>query len=93
MALRYINPVLKSTRAKSQPVVTCTPRQGLRALESVGLLSTVEAWVATQPRAAHIDFERATEWRRDWPLIEAARDALGMTSEAIDDLFALAKKL
>lgn len=73
--------------------MVCTPRQGLLALEAAGLLATVEAWVATQPRASQIDFERATEWERTWPLIASAATALELTDDQIDALFESAQAL
>lgn len=69
------------------PVAIVTPRQGRQALEADDLLNDVEAWIATQPRAVQIDYESATEWRRDWPLIEAARVAMEWTHERVDALF------
>jgi hypothetical protein len=70
--------------------MSVTPRQGRRALDAAGLLDAVEAWIATQPRAVQIDYESATEWRRDWPLIEDVRVALEWTHEEMDALFAIA---
>lgn len=68
-------------------VITVTPRQARRALDAAGLLDQVEAWVTTQPRSVQIDYQSATEWRSDWPLVEDARVVLGWTSELVYAMF------
>jgi hypothetical protein len=77
--------------------VSITPRQGLIMLSRAGLLSSVQAAVAGMEgqsgEEARIDFERASEWRRDWPLLNALATALGMTSEQIDQMFISASSL
>lgn len=71
----------------------CTPRQASLALLQAGLLDVVENWIATQPRQTQIDWTRATEIRRDWPLINEAGVALNLSETQLDDLFLLAKTL
>lgn len=71
----------------------CSKADGQLALDAEGLLDTVETWIATQPRAVQIEYESRTEWRRDWPLIEQARVAMGWTQERVDGLFESAQAL
>ena len=79
--------------ATSREQMSCSPAQGRLALLQVGLLDTVEAWVAGQSRAVQIEYAARTEWRRTWPLVVDAADALGLTEAQLDDLFALAASL
>ena len=71
-------------------------RQGRLALLAAGLLDTVEAGIASIPdatkrRAAEIDWEYATEIRRQSPLIASLGPALGLTDAQIDGLFIAAE--
>lgn len=73
--------------------LVCTPRQASLALLQLELLDIVESWIETQPRQTQIDWNRATEIRRDWPLIDQAGVALNLTETQLDDLFLLAMTL
>lgn len=64
-----------------------TIRQARRVLLAHNLLDTVEAAVAQADRATQIDWEFATEVKRDWPALAAITAALGMTPEQLDALF------
>lgn len=83
------------------PTPTVAPiiskRQARRALLAAGLLDDVEDALDTLPepqlRAVRIDYEDATEWRRDWPTLLAVQAALGWTDTQVDDLFAAAALL
>lgn len=72
-------------------------RQARRALLAAGLLDDVEEAINDLPepqrRAVLIDYEDATEWRRDWPTLLAMQAALGWTDAQVDDLFAAAAAL
>lgn len=74
-----------------------TPRQGLIMLSRVGLLAPVNAAIdaigGQTGEEARIDFDRANEWRRDWPLINNLAAGIGLTSEQIDDLFIAASQI
>ena len=70
-----------------------TPRQARLALLNAGLLDAVEAYVATQPRSVQIEWEFASEIRRDWPPVVQAASALGLTAEQVDALFEAAARL
>jgi hypothetical protein len=82
-----------------QPVPeTVTARQARLALLRAGLLDSVDAALAALPdpqerRAAQIEWEYATEIRRDSPLIAALAPLLGLTDEQVDDLFRAAAGL
>lgn len=84
---------------EQEPVipVSITPRQGLIMLSRSGLLATVNAAIdgmeGQAGEEARIDFDRANEWRRDWPLLNALAGGLGLTDEQIDQLFITAATL
>lgn len=74
-----------------------TPRQGRAVLIINGHLAQVQglldAMAGTDGALARNDFSSALEWRRDWPLIEQMRVALGWTTAYVDELFIAAAKL
>lgn len=79
---------------EQQPAVPffVTPRQGELALIELDLLDPVKAYfdglTGKDGAKARADFYRATEWRRDWPLlINAAKNIFGLTDEQIDQMF------
>ena len=69
-----------------------TPRQARLKLLEVGLLDDLEAVITTN-RAWQIEWEYATEVKRDSPLIEAIAEQASLTSEQIDQMFIEAAKL
>jgi hypothetical protein len=71
-----------------------TMRQARLALLQSGLLATVETAITTgTDEAMKIEWEYATEIKRDWNSLVALTTALGMTSAELDDLFQLASTL
>lgn len=74
-----------------QVPVAISPRQARLVLLAAGLLATVEAAIAAMPSpdgdAARIEWEYATEIRRDSALLEALGPQLGLTAEQIDQMF------
>lgn len=76
------------------PVATVTRRQALRALNDAGLLASVEAAINALPEpartTARIDWDNATEFRRDFPLLAQLANAIGLTAVQVDALFASA---
>jgi hypothetical protein len=70
-----------------------SPRQMRLALIAYALDDDVDAYVATLPKEAQVEWEYATEVRRDNQLINAAASALGMNQAQADDLFRLAASL
>lgn len=73
--------------------MVCSPRQARQALFAAGLLGAVTAWIAAADEATRIDWEFATEIRRDWPPIAACASALGLTAAQLDGLFIQAATL
>lgn len=69
-------------------------RQARLALLEVGLLDNVEQIINLLPEPlkskARIEWEYATEVRRDWPTLIQIAGHLNLTSEYVDDLFILA---
>ena len=69
-----------------------TMRQARHALLNAGLLDAVDAAISaipdeTERRQAQIDWEYATEVRKDWPWVQTLSTALGLTEEQLDQLF------
>ena len=67
--------------------------QALAALHAAGLLEAAEAAVAEADPIVRIAWANAAEWRRDSPAIAAIGEALGLTSEQIDELFLQASQI
>ena len=69
-------------------------RQARLALLEVGLLDNIEQIINLLPEPlkseARIEWEYATEVRRDWPTLNQIVDHLNLTSEYVDELFILA---
>lgn len=90
--LSFENPVIIPTVPRS-----ITPRQGLLVLSRAGLLEPVKAAIATMEgqagEEARIEWEYATEWLRNWPLLESIASGIGLTSDQIDALFIQAAKI
>lgn len=78
--------------APPAPVPTVTALQGLLALDAAGLGPTYDAWASDPARtfAERAFINKAQNWLRDDPALAAAAEAFGLSSEDIDNLFALA---
>lgn len=78
-------------------VATVTMRQARLALLGASLLDDVEAAITAlaEPArsAARIEWDYATEVRRDWPLLVQLADDMGLSAAQVDDLFAAAAAL
>ena len=70
-----------------------TPRQANLILLYGGFLDEVETWIAGQSRQVQIDWSKATEIRRDWPLINDAATDLGFTEAQLDEFFVVGRTL
>lgn len=80
------------------PVTSVAMRQARLALLGAGLLGQVSSAIAaipdaTQRAAAEIEWEYATEVRRDSPWVLQLSAALGLDAEQLDALFAHAATL
>lgn len=88
-----------ATNFPALPVVpaSITPRQARLALLDAGMLTSVDAALASLPEpqktSAQIEWEYATSVERNSPLVESLGSALGLTSTQIDGLFIQASKL
>lgn len=81
--------------SKAVPTIipkSITMRQARLYLLSLGLLDEVEA-IVSQDRAWQIEWEYASEVRRDWVNLINMATSLGMTEEQLDDLFIKGSKL
>ena len=80
-------------RAITVPKIV-TMRQARLALLQEGLLATIEtAIVNCTDEAMKIEWEYATEVRRDWASLVTLTESLGMTSTELDSLFTIASTL
>ena len=79
-------------KAKALVPNSITPRQARLKLLEVGLLDELEA-VITANRSWQIEWEYATEVKRDSLLIDTIATQAGLSSEQIDSMFVEANKL
>ena len=77
----------------TEPAIVVSPRQARLALAAAGLLTQIEALIASQPETVKITWEYAIEWRSDDPLIAQLAALLGLSSEQIRALFVAAKTI
>ena len=71
-----------------------TMRQARLALLQEGLLATIESAIQNSTdEAMKIEWEYATEVRRDWASLVTLTESLGMTSTELDSLFTIASTL
>lgn len=68
-------------------------RQARLALEDAGLLDTINTAFKGKAKKASIEWEYATEIRRDAPLVASMAAELGLTAEQLDQLFIAAYAL
>lgn len=74
-------------------MASITPRQAKLALYGAGLLDAVESAVAGADRVVQIHYQDATVWTRNDPVLAGLANALGITDEQLDQLFATAAGL
>lgn len=76
------------------PDESVTIRQARKALHQLGHLDSIEAYMSVYASEDEkIDWEWATEVKRNHPLVESMRLILNLTKEDIDSLFTLAATL
>lgn len=69
-------------------------RQARKALHQLGYLSSIESYMSVYgSEEDRIDWQYATEIKRNHPLVEQMRTMLNLTNEDIDNLFILAHSL
>ncbi len=93
--------IVKVDKTLNQPpvpvITSITMRQARLALLQAGLLTQVNSMVASMPGAqgdaVRIEWEFSNTVERNRPLIQALASSLGLTSQQLDDLFALAATL
>lgn len=84
----WISGSLVSSEDLPDPVPEAiTAAQCRIALLRAGLADDIEAYVSTQPTEVRVEWEYATEVRRDHPLLCAGAAAIGMSASQVDDLF------
>ncbi len=89
----YIDGKLTPPETTPEPIQTSiTPRQARLKLLEANLLDNLEAIITTN-RSWQIEWEYATEVKRDSPLIDAVATQAGLTVEQIDQMFVEASKL
>ncbi|MBB3298002.1 hypothetical protein FHT72_001160 [Rhizobium sp. BK077] len=75
------------------PVGSVSARQFKLQLFAVGVLDTVDAWVAQQPRDVQIAYEYSGTFVKGSPMMAAGFAAMGFTPQQIDGFFAAAALL
>lgn len=80
-------------RAEARIPKSVTMRQAELALLDADLLDDIEDLIPTLPRAAQIEWKRASVVERSNPLVEYIRVTKGLTVEDIDNLFITAATL
>lgn len=88
----YIDGEFVAPEPEPEPVPeVVTMRQARLALLQAGLLSQVDTAIDDLPEpdksAARIEWEYSQEVQRDKPFVAMLAPALGLTEEALDDLF------
>jgi hypothetical protein len=78
---------------RSKPIGPVTPRQIRLALSMIGLRQQVEDYVNLQDITVQDSWHYSTQFERDHPLMVACKEALGKSSEELDQLFILAASL
>lgn len=74
-------------------VSVVTPRQIRLALLQLGLYGAAATWIAGADQSVQIEWDYATEVRRDHAMWPVAAAALAKSADDIDQLFALAATL
>lgn len=75
------------------PVSVLTMRQAKLVLLEHGMLDEVNSAVSRADRATQIEWEYATEVRRDWPTLAVMAAALNLDDSLLDALFVQGKGL
>lgn len=85
--------ITAESKAKALIPDRVTSRQFKLQLYMSGLLSQVEAWVASQTQDVQIAFEYSGTFVRNEPMMVSGFTQLGFTSEQIDSFFLAASQI
>ncbi|PCD66825.1 hypothetical protein [Rhizobium phaseoli] len=78
---------------KPLPVAAVSARQFKLQLLAAGLLDSVDAWVAQQPRDVQIAYEYSGTFVKDSEMMTTGFAAMGFTAQQIDGFFVAAAQL
>ncbi|MGO6902441.1 hypothetical protein ACCS96_19060 [Rhizobium ruizarguesonis] len=78
---------------KPLPITSVSARQFKLQLLAAGLLDTVDAWVAQQPRDLQIAYEYSGTFVKESPMMAAGFAAMGFSGQQIDGIFVAASQL
>ncbi|MBX5234135.1 hypothetical protein HJC02_17995 [Rhizobium sp. NLR4a] len=87
------DPAVIAHHYKPLPVVSVSARQFKLQLLAAGLLDSVDAWVAQQPRDVQIAYEYSGTFVRNSTMMAAGFAAMGFTQQQIDGFFVAAAQL
>ncbi|MBX5063451.1 hypothetical protein [Rhizobium lentis] len=87
------DPAVIAHHYKPLPVVSVSARQFKLQLLAAGLLDSVDAWVAQQPRDVQIAYEYSGTFVRNSTMMAAGFAAMGFTPQQIDGFFVAAAQL
>lgn len=88
-----IDAVLAAASAPPPVPASVTPRQARLLLLSQNLLAQVESIIAASDEATRIEWQYASEFRRDDPLLLSLATSLNLTEQQLDDFFIAANTL
>lgn len=92
----YINGVfIAQPLAYIEPIVVSviSMRQARLQLNAMNLLNAVNAQISTMPQSAQIEWDWASEVRRDNPLVAQLQSGLAMTDDDMNQFFSSASLL
>ena len=81
--------------AAARALRSVSPLQARKALKASDMLATVQAMVDAAPEDddVRLAWDWALAWERDSPFVNSLGQSLGLTSQQIDELFALAARI
>lgn len=83
-------PIIK----EESKIISVSIRQARKALHQLNYLSSIESYMSVYgSEEDKIDWQYATEIKRNHPLVEQMRSMLNLTNKDIDNLFILASVL
>lgn len=96
-ALRTERDALQAEKdaAAARTLRSVSPLQARKVLKASGMLATVQAMVDAAPEDddVRLAWDWALSWDRESPFVSSLGQSLGLTSQQIDELFALAARI